>query len=93
MNGNCKGDLLLRNILLSKELLVVLCFVFWFWLLSFSLLLLLVHGSFGYRHNMSDKITLRLVALVQRMDIVCFLCPSYWMRVLGCCFGLVVLEF
>jgi hypothetical protein len=36
---------------LSKKLLVVLCFVFWFWFLSFSFLLLVVLGSFGYRHN------------------------------------------
>jgi hypothetical protein len=27
------------------------------------------------------------------LDIICFLCPSFWMRVLRCCFGLVVLRF
>jgi hypothetical protein len=43
--------------------------------------------------KVSDKITLRRVALVQSLDAVCFLCPSCWMRVLRCCFGLVVLEF
>jgi hypothetical protein len=36
---------------LSKELLIVLYFVFRFWFLSFSFLLLFVLGSFGYRHN------------------------------------------
>jgi hypothetical protein len=51
MNDTCKGVQLLRNLLLSKELLVVLCFVFWFWFLSFSLLSLFVLGSFGYHHN------------------------------------------
>jgi hypothetical protein len=34
---------------LKKELLVVLCFVFWFWFLSFCFLSLFVLGSFGYR--------------------------------------------
>jgi hypothetical protein len=51
MNGTCKGDRLLRNLLLSKELLSILCFVFWFWFLSFSFLSLFVHGSFSYHHN------------------------------------------
>jgi hypothetical protein len=41
----------LRNQLLSKELLAVLCSVFWFWFLSFSFPLLFVLGSFRYRHN------------------------------------------
>jgi hypothetical protein len=41
----------LRNLLLIKELLVVLCFVFWFWFSSFCFLSLFVLGSFGYRHN------------------------------------------
>jgi hypothetical protein len=49
--GACKGHRLLRNQLLSKELLVVLCSVHWFWFLSFSFPLLFVLGSFGYRHN------------------------------------------
>jgi hypothetical protein len=40
-----------------------------------------------------QKITLRHVALVQSLGTICFLCPSYWMRVLRCCFGLVVLGF
>jgi hypothetical protein len=42
--------------------------------------------------KVSDKITLRRVALVQSLGY-CFLCPSCWMRVLRCCFGLVVLGF
>jgi hypothetical protein len=43
--------------------------------------------------KVSDKITLSRVALVQSLGTICFPCPSYWMRVLRCCFGLVVLEF
>jgi hypothetical protein len=43
--------------------------------------------------KVSDKITLRCVALVQSLHTICFLCPSCWMRVLRCCFGLVVLGF
>jgi hypothetical protein len=43
--------------------------------------------------KVSDKITLRRVALVHRLGTICFLCPSYWMRVLRCCFSLVVLGF
>jgi hypothetical protein len=44
--------------------------------------------------KVSDKITLRRVALVQSLGyIICFPCPSYWIRVLRCCFGLMVLEF
>jgi hypothetical protein len=39
----------------------------------------------------SEEITLRRVALVQSLGYNFFLCPSYWMRVLRCCFGLVVL--
>jgi hypothetical protein len=42
--------------------------------------------------KVSDKITLRRVALVQS-DTICFLCPSCWMRALRCSFGLVVLGF
>jgi hypothetical protein len=41
--------------------------------------------------KVSDKITLKRVALVQSWGTICFLCPSCWMRVLRCCFGLVVL--
>jgi hypothetical protein len=41
----------LRNQLLRKELLIVLCPEFWFWFLSFRLLSLLVCGSLGYHHN------------------------------------------
>jgi hypothetical protein len=43
--------------------------------------------------KVSDKITLRRVALVQSLGYNLFLCPSCWMRVLRCCFGLVVLGF
>jgi hypothetical protein len=43
--------------------------------------------------KVSDKITLRRVALFNRCGTICFLCPSCWMRVLRCCFGLVVLGF
>jgi hypothetical protein len=43
--------------------------------------------------KVSDKITLRRVALVQSLGTICFLCLSYSMRVLRCCFGLVVLRF
>jgi hypothetical protein len=49
--GTCKGDRLLRNQLLSKELLVVFYPEFWFWFLSFGFLSLFVRGSFGYPHN------------------------------------------
>jgi hypothetical protein len=56
MNGTCKGDGLLRNLLLSKDLLAVLCSVFWFWFLSFCFLSLFVHSSFGYCHNILDSI-------------------------------------
>jgi hypothetical protein len=31
--------------------------------------------------------------LFNRLDTICFLCPSYWMRVLTCCFSLVVFGF
>jgi hypothetical protein len=41
----------LRNQLLRKELLAVLCSVFWFWFLSFSFSSLFVSDSFGYPHN------------------------------------------
>jgi hypothetical protein len=43
--------------------------------------------------KVSDKITLRRVALVQSLGYNLFLCPSFWMRVLRCCFGLVFLGF
>jgi hypothetical protein len=43
--------------------------------------------------KVSDKITLRRVAFVQSLGYNLLLCPSYWMRVLRCCFGLVVLRF
>jgi hypothetical protein len=43
--------------------------------------------------KVSDKITLRRLLLFNRLGTICFLCPSYWMRVLRCCFGLVVLRF
>jgi hypothetical protein len=43
--------------------------------------------------KVSDKITLRCVALVQSLGYNLFPCPSYWMRVLRCCFDLVVLGF
>jgi hypothetical protein len=34
-----------------------------------------------------------VLLLFNRLDTICFLCPSCWMRVLRCCFGLVVLGF
>jgi hypothetical protein len=34
-----------------------------------------------------------VLLLFNHLGIICFLCPSYWMRVLRCCFGLVVLGF
>jgi hypothetical protein len=44
--------------------------------------------------KVSDKITLSGVLLFfNRWGTICFLCPSCWMRVLRCCFGLVVLGF
>jgi hypothetical protein len=43
--------------------------------------------------KVSDKITLMRVTLFNRLDTICFLCSSFWMRVLRCCFGLVVLGF
>jgi hypothetical protein len=43
--------------------------------------------------KVSDKFTLRHVALVQSLGTICFLCPSCWIRALRCCFGLVVLGF
>jgi hypothetical protein len=43
--------------------------------------------------KVSDKVTLRRVALVHHWASICFLCPSCWMRVLRCCFSLVVLGF
>jgi hypothetical protein len=44
--------------------------------------------------KVSDKITLSGVLLLfNHLDTICFLCPGYWMRVLRCCFGLVVLGF
>jgi hypothetical protein len=43
--------------------------------------------------KVSDMITLRLLLLLNRLDTVCFPCHSYWIRVLRCCFGLVVLGF
>jgi hypothetical protein len=42
--------------------------------------------------KVSDKVTLEHVALVQSLGLICFLFPSYWMRVLRC-FNLVVLRF
>jgi hypothetical protein len=41
----------------------------------------------------SDKVTLRHVNLVQSLGFNCFLRPSCWMRVLSCCFVLVVPRF
>jgi hypothetical protein len=43
--------------------------------------------------KVSDKITLRCVALVQSLGYNLILYPSCWMRVLRCCFSLVVLGF
>jgi hypothetical protein len=43
--------------------------------------------------KVSDNITLRRVALVQSLGYNLFLCLSFWMKVLRCCFGLVVLGF
>jgi hypothetical protein len=43
--------------------------------------------------KVSDKITLRHVVLVQLLGYNFLSVSSYWMRVLRCCFGLVVLEF
>jgi hypothetical protein len=43
--------------------------------------------------KVSDKITLRRVALVQSVGYNLLSVPSYWMRVLRCCFSLVVLGF
>jgi hypothetical protein len=43
--------------------------------------------------KVSDKITLRCVSLVQSLGYNCFPCLSCWMRVLRCCFGLVVHGF
>jgi hypothetical protein len=37
--------------------------------------------------KVSDKITFN------RLDTICFLCPSCWMRALRCCFNVVVLVF
>jgi hypothetical protein len=34
-----------------------------------------------------------MLLLFNRFDTICFLCPSYWMMALRCCFGLVVLGF
>jgi hypothetical protein len=34
-----------------------------------------------------------VLLLFNRWGTICFLCPSCWMRVLRCCFGLVVLRF
>jgi tetrahydromethanopterin S-methyltransferase subunit E len=34
-----------------------------------------------------------VLLLFNRLDTICFLCPSYWMRALRCCFGMVVLGF
>jgi hypothetical protein len=44
--------------------------------------------------KVTDKRSLSGVLLLSnRLDTICFLCPSCWMRVLRCCFGLVVLRF
>jgi hypothetical protein len=44
--------------------------------------------------KVSGKITLRnMLLLFNRLDTICFLCLSFWMRVLRCCFGLVVRGF
>jgi hypothetical protein len=43
--------------------------------------------------KVSDKITLRRVALVQSLGYNLLFCPSCWMRVLRCCFGQLVLGF
>jgi hypothetical protein len=47
--------------------------------------------------KVSDKITLRslsgMLLLFNRLDTICFPCPSYWMTVLRCYFGRVVLGF
>jgi hypothetical protein len=51
MNGTCKRDRLLKNQLLRKEFLAILCSVFWFWFLSLSFPSLFVCGIFGYHHN------------------------------------------
>jgi hypothetical protein len=60
-------------------------------------------GDNGHGHvlskgeiKVSDKITLMRVAvllLFNRLGTICFLYPGCWMRVLRCCFGLVVLGF
>jgi hypothetical protein len=43
--------------------------------------------------KVSDRVTLRRVALVQSLGFNLLLCPRSWMRALRCCFGLVVLRF
>jgi hypothetical protein len=43
--------------------------------------------------KVSDKITLRRVALVQSLGYNLLSVSSHWMRVLRCCFVLVVLRF
>jgi hypothetical protein len=61
----------------------------------------ITYGDNGRGHVLSegeikviDKITLTRVTLVQSLENnFCFLCPSYWMRALRYCFGLVVLRF
>jgi hypothetical protein len=43
--------------------------------------------------KVSDRSLSSVLLLFNRLDTICFLCPSSWMRVLRCCFGLVVLGF
>jgi hypothetical protein len=43
--------------------------------------------------KVSDKILSGVLLLFNRWGAICFLCPSCWIRVLRCCFGLVVLGF
>jgi hypothetical protein len=56
-------------------------------------------GDNGHERVLSEgeiKVTRSLsgvLLLFNRLDTICFLCPSCWMRVLMCCFGLVVLGF
>jgi hypothetical protein len=73
------------------------------WFLSLVLVVTKRHITFGDNGRghvllegeikVSDKITLGELLLFNRLDTICFLCPNYWMRVLRCCFGLVVLGF
>jgi hypothetical protein len=43
--------------------------------------------------KVSDRSLSGVLLLFNRLDTICFMCLSCWMRVLRCCFGLVVLGF